>query len=616
MAQHIKVLLLAFILCLPRLGFTNDYSFKPDEIMPLNQVKPGMKGYGKTVFKNTEIEKFDIEVVGIIKNWFSQKDVILIRCHHPVTDLAGIIHGMSGSPIYIDGKVIGALAYGFSEFPKDPLAGVTPIEYMLNIETNHQKALEGNSDIKNPSQPGIKKLTRELWNKYQAGEINELDFDQVLPQTVDSPLTRLQSPLMISGLDPSVIQPLNNVLHYYGFIPAYGGSAGGTDLTDEPLRLEPGSSVGGRLVTGDIDLTATGTVTYRDDDKILGFGHSFFSNGKTNIAMCQADVITVVSDQTYSYKLSNKTTTVGNIIQDEIHGIFGKIGGQTPMIETNITHEINGKFDRNFHYQVIRDDDLTPFLMLITFLQSMVSTGAPSSDRTLDIQAEIKFEDYPSVKINDRFSGDGSIYYTAFTLLDMLGLLADNPFVIPKIKSIDMKLNSVTKNYFAEITNIWYNTTDITPGDKLQLTIAVKPWRNEPFIKQVEIDIPDYVEPRGLMMVQVGSGRIIDQFEQRFSPARNEVETMDQLITKLNQRHNNKNIYVRLLWQQQGAIVDGQEMPALPPFMRKVMGSRQVKGYFLGINDKLVSETEIPIDYLITDFHRQIFRVQKSNSLK
>ncbi len=601
-------------------GYAADYSFKPDEIMPLSQIKPGMKGYGKTVFRGTTIEKFDVEVVGISKNFYPQCDVILIRLNHPITDAAKIIHGMSGSPIYINDKVIGALAYGFSPFPVDPIAGVTPIEYMLGIENRHQKSAAAQKTDKSgaPQKMSVfDNFFERLSEEYAKGNV-DVDLNAMFPPNEHATLSPLQMPLSWSGINPTFISRYQNIFQNLGFTPVMGASGGG-DLSpkkDEPILLEPGSVVAGTLVAGDFNMSGTGTVTYRNGNKIVGFGHPFFGRGLSKVPMSQGEILTVIADQTYSFKMDNLSAIIGSITQDDTHGIYGEIGEIVPMIKTAVNFNVNGKPDRSFQYKVLQDDNLTPFMFFWTFLYSFLTHGSLGGERTLDIQAKMQLKNYPPVVFEDRFSGRSTEFYSAFMLVQGMGLIMKNPFIVAELDSVEININVVDKNTAAEITHIWYSQDSVNPGDKLDVTLFIKPYRGETFVKKVTVPIPEHLEDQNAVLVQVGSGNNIEMFNRAVSPSRFSPENMEQLVEQINKRRNNKNLYVRLLWQDEGAMVEGEELPALPPSMRRVLRSWQVQGSYRGVYDQELSEIKIPVDYIISGSQNIPFRITKNNTLQ
>lgn len=592
----------------------DDYSFTPDEIMPLSEVKPGMIGYGKTVFQGTEIERFDIEVVGIIQNYFPQKDIILIRCHHPVTDRAGVIQGMSGSPIYIDGKVIGALAYGFSSFPVDPLAGVTPIEYMLNIRERHEQTLRYR-ETNPPASPRSNwgQFASEFWSALAKREL-PLDLTDLIPARPSNSLLPIKSPLMISGMPMAILSRFQGVFHELGFVPVAGGTTGGESMAD--VRLEPGAAVGAWLVSGDLTMAATGTVCYRADDRVYAFGHPFFGNGKIDLPMNQAEIISVIADQAGSFKMSNKSATVGAVLQDDTHGIYGRIGQKTPTIQTNIIMNVDGELFSNYHYDIIRNDDLTPVLLFLSILRSFTATGKMGGDRTLAMQATLTLENYEPIHIHERFSGESSEFYSAFLVLQAIGVLLNNSFIVPEVSAIDIELTAASQDNVAELTRVWYDRSYLTPGDSLEITLAFQPFRQDPITQKVSLTIPQNIDEKDLLMVQISSGPFIDQFDMMRTPARFQPQTMAQLIDMICRRRTNEYLYIRLLRQDKGAIIEGEEMPGLPPAMRQVLKSKQVNGPYDQLNDELIAEIILPVDYVINGSHSKGFRVKKNHSLK
>lgn len=611
------VFLLQIALALPAATAqeSQTFDFAADEIMPLSEVKAGMTGYGKTVFKGTEIERFDIEVIGIVENYYPKKDVIVVRVDHPVTDLAKVIHGMSGSPIYINDKMIGALAYKFSALPMEPIAGVTPIEYMLEIEGHHEESSESAGEDYSRNRIGqFDTFFDKLWNYMEDEQQAPFDMNLLLPEQTTRMFSPISTPLTISGLDPVLFDQFSDVFSHFGFTPMMGGMSG--DSGDEPINLAPGSVVAATLISGDMNVGATGTVTYRDNDKILAFGHPFLGIGLVDVPMSQGEVVTVIADQNRSYKMSNTTSMVGSVIQDDTHGIFGRLGLGSPMIQTTLNYHVDGEPVTTFNYEMLRDENWTPFLMFMAFLNSFSSTGSMGGDRTLELDATLSFKNYEDVVINDRFAGQGSEFSSSILILQALGMLMGNDFIFPELTKIELDVNVVDRIESAAIEQIWYSQQSINPGDTLDVTLFIRPRRADTFVKKVSLPVPESIGKQGMALVQVGSGSMMDMFDRMFSPARYQPEDMGQLIELLNDRRTNENLYVRLLWRDQGAVVEGEEMPALPPSVQRVFNSRQVQGATSRINDQELAELIIPIEYVVSGSHNKVFRVSKNNTLQ
>ncbi|OQY29537.1 MAG: hypothetical protein B6244_03265 [Candidatus Cloacimonetes bacterium 4572_55] len=619
--RHILIFLAALFYLVSGRAYAQEFQFDPDEIMPLSQVEIGMKGYGKTVFKGTEIERFDIEVVGIIENWTPQQGLIVVRVHHPITDLAQVIHGMSGSPIYINDKIIGALARKFSGFPVDPIAGVTPIEHMLEIKESHERTEQSRLDSGRGRLSGfqdIRKFTDQFWREIRDSEGNP-NMDSLLPEPLNSEIFQpFMTPLSITCARPEALGIFTDIFRGFGFLPYFSGSQAVGQISDlkGDVPLEPGSTLGVRLVSGDLSMGGTGTLTYRDDDMILGFGHGMYTEGGVSLPMSVGEVVTVVSDQSYSYKMSNLGEIVGEITQDDFHGILGKIGKKTEMIPTSVNFSMNGDPVRSFNYEVLRDEDLTPFLIYMTTIYSILTTGTLGGERTIEASAVLHLKNYEPIRIEDRFSGQSTEGYTAFLIMEALGLIMGNKFIVPELESVEINLDIVDKEKFAEITHVWYSQSVISPGDDLEVTLFIKPNRGDTFIEKVQISTPNHISEKGMAMVLIGSGNIMDRFEQMTSPARFRPESMEQLIELINKRRTNKNIYVRLMIKDSGAVINGKETPALPPSARRILGSNRVSGSYQQLNAQKLVEMLIPVDYIVAGGQNKIFKITKENTLQ
>lgn len=442
------------------------------EIIRVNEVKPGMKGYGLSVFQGTKIEKFDVEVMSVLQKHMGDKDIILVRVGHPVTDHANIIHGMSGSPVYLEGRLAGALALGFSSFPKDPLAGITPIEYMI-------------ADKDHP------------WEDENA-------FLRPLPE--NSAFRYCRTPLFVSGLSPSRLGGLREILEPQGF-QVCAGSAGSMELAED-IRIEPGAAVGISLVRGDIMMDGVGTVTYVDGKDVLVFGHPMFQGGQVEMPMTTAYVHTVIADQTYSYKLSSVVKNVGRIRNDRLTSVYGVMGETAHMIPMKVEVEnLQTKFHRTFQFEVAQHPQYTP--MLISMLPDNcveIAEAGAGKDTTIQYQATFKFEGFPPLELSDVYITSAMGGEAGGGFQPVLFQLFGNAFRKIRLERADVKMSIRHRRNLATIDGAWLETKEVKPGETLRLTVRLRPYDGELVKEVIDVPLPRTL-PDGEYRINVMSGR-------------------------------------------------------------------------------------------------------------
>ena len=563
------------------------------EFMDIKEVKPGMRGYGLTVFQGTQIDTFYVEVLGIMKNIFYAKhDLIMVRVSGPYVDDAGVVAGMSGSPIYIDGKLVGALAYSFGQLPKEPIAGITPIGQMLAI----QDAVTYDSQPKDgepvdQSGSGLREMRAPV---------------QPVGLSSDTPFLKpINVPMVFSGFNPAAVKLFENTFREKGLIPLMGG--GGSIQTEEPENiphidehtLEPGSAVGAQLIRGDFNMAGTGTVTYRNDKTILAFGHPYLWSGALNIPMTQVDIITVIPDQASSTKIGNVTKVVGAVLWDHTNGLYGKLGDTAQMIPVEIALHVGNQLVNSYQFDVMMSTAWTPTLVNMGVANTILGNGRLGGERTIRLAGRVAMRGYPDIMLDDLFSGQLTLLSMTTNVTRVLNIVLDNRFVTPHIESLNLTIRSTSDRRTAVIEGVWYNQNEVHPGDELEVSVFLRPYRGDRITKKIKIPVPKHLE-RGTVQILAGSAQALAQYEMRMAPQRFRPDDVEQLIGLLNKRRTNNRVYVKLYQTNTGGFVKGTEMPALPPSVLSVMNSDRINGSFTVIRELVLAEKVIETDYVIT----------------
>ena len=594
--------------------------------MDIDDVQPGMRGYGLTVFQDARIDTFDVEVIGVIKNQFyTDHDIIMVGVSGPYVDEAGVIAGMSGSPVYIDGKLVGALAYRFGAFPMKPIGGVTPIGHMLAIreavetETNPGSnapggapgGMGGGQDNLNPSELGPSGLSP-----------SELGPSGLKPIAV---------PMVFSGFHPSTVSLFEDDLRSRGLVPVAGGSVAGASSSTEPgsvagassstepgsvagdvadpeqdgpasaggtSPLEPGSAVSAQLIRGDFNLSGTGTVTWREEDAVLAFGHPFLWTGALNVPMNRAEIITVIPDQMGSTKISSVADEVGSVLWDHTNGIYGQLGDSARMIPVELSYDEAGHAPRDYRFDVMMANGWTPLLVNMAVSNTILAHGRMAGERTITLGGRIALRGHPNVVFDDQFSGQASLSALARDVNGVLNFVLDNRFITPMIESLRIEIHSSDERSTAVIEDVWFGSETVEPGDTLEVRVYLRPYRGDRVVRRMDVTIPKTISA-GPVQVLVGSARAVTRHDLNAVPQRYRPTDGPRLIELLNNRRTGNRVYLKMFQGGAGGMVKGREMPGLPPSVLAVMDSERTKGSFVPIREKVVAEETIRTDYVV-----------------
>lgn len=581
--------------------------------MDIDEVKPGMRGYGLTVFQDARIDTFDVEVIGVIKNQFyTDHDIIMVGVSGPYVDDAGVIAGMSGSPVYIDGKLVGALAYRFGFFPMKPIGGVTPIGHMLDIRDAVETETTPGSNAPDGTPGGMD------------GGQNDLGPPDLGPSNLGpSGLKPIAVPMVFSGFHPGTVALFEDELRRRGLVPVAGGimaggsvpgsvtgsvaGASGADANPEQedpatgdgtSPLEPGSAVSAQLIRGDFNLSGTGTVTWREEDAILAFGHPFLWTGALNVPMNRAEIITVIPDQAGSTKISSVADEVGSVLWDHTNGIYGQLGDTARMIPVELSYSDAGRAPLTYRFDVMMANGWTPLLVNMTVSNSILANGRSAGERTLTIGGRIALRGHPDVVFDDRFSGQASLSALARDVNGVLNFVLDNRFITPMIESLTIEIHSSDERSTAVIEDVWFGSNTIEPGDTLEVRVYLRPYRGDRLVRRMDVTIPKTISS-GPVQVLVGSARAVTRHDLNAVPQRYRPTDGPRLIELLNSRRTGNRIYLKMFQVGAGGMVKGREMPGLPASVLAVMDSERTKGSFVPIREKVVVVETIRTEYVV-----------------
>jgi hypothetical protein len=581
------------------------------DVLPLSQVKAGMTGVGKTVFSGDRIEEFGVEVLDIVRNFYPQMDVILVRLSGPQVEHSGVVAGMSGSPVYINGKLMGALALRFGEFPKDPIGGVMPIEAMLQV---------ANKDRNYELERGSLQFSGQFLHNALCGAGADFWPGMVArwqAQSVIAP-NRIESPLVFAGFSESLLSEVTPWVRSLGFQAVSGGSPTGADFKPG-ARLEPGAAVSQLFVGGDMAIDATGTVTAVQGNRVLAFGHHIFNLGPTRLPMASSRILTTLSSVMASSKMSSSLDIIGTLRQDRMAGVYGELGTPPPLIPVNISTESVTEGRRSFRLLLADDpvlNNLTPLFLRIAAFQCLVTSRLAASPSSVDLDGDVKLSDGTVVTFQDFFSseqrlgfmGAGSEVADASDLIaNVLGVLWVNDLNPPQVKEINVRAKLLAGERYARLRNVWQDRSEVRPGDSLQVHVILANHNGKEMMIRRRYQLPKNLTSRSVMVL-IGSGSSLTMLDAQMNPEKYRPKEFADLLRILDHRRRNDRLYIQLRTSATGMIVAGEELSSLPPSVLRVMNHRS-GGEDRPIRDQILLEESQPMAMEISGLKRLMFRV-------
>lgn len=583
-----------------------------ERFIPLEEVEPGMRAKGLTVFRGTEIEEFDVEIISILKNAWPKRDIILARLSGGPIEEAGVIAGMSGSPVYVDGRLLGAVGYSFGMFPKEPIAGVTPIEQMLELLEREERPPE-------QAHAGGGEIWRDLLTALvPSGAAEQADAPGRLAELAaargQSPaaggLRPVRTPLVLSGFDTRAVSEMTPMLDRLGFIPVQGGGYGGEE--DGEIPLEPGAVLGVQLVGGDAAATAIGTLTYREGDRILAFGHSMWQAGQVRAPMTSGYIHLVLQSLYDSYKMGSAVEVVGSLGEDRLQGVRGRIGVEPHLIPFDITVSSSDRsVPQTFHLEVIDDPIFTPQFMRWA-LGSVIRTASKAlGNLTLQADASVELDDGRTLHLTDIYSGLIAIDLLGEEVATALALLMLNPLEQAEITHVKAHVAVEETLRTASIERLHLHQARVRPEEEMTLTIWLRPYLQNPAALAARIAMPADI-PDGTYHLLVSDAATalaleVSRATWRFIPT-----DLDQLLGLLEERERNDEVVITVILPRAGAVVRGEELPLLPPSVLSVMQPELGAGEGGLTAGKVVFKTTLRTDYVVAGSRMIPFIVDRS----
>jgi hypothetical protein len=579
------------------------------EYYPLEDVRAGQKGTAQTVFAGAEPQEFGLEVLGVLPGFPApRKSVIIARLSGKEVERTSVFAGMSGSPVYIDGKLVGAIAYAFP-FAKEPIAGITPIRQMIEMFEQGRQSSGGRDQLgfqREPRAVSYAQLSGEGWKSLlpqtQAGGVSF-----VAPVATGSPLAALlgqqfapiATPLVFNGFTAQSVSQFTPQLQAQGLLPVagVGGASAITPLGKVTDRtLGPGTSVSVELVRGDFSIAASGTVTHREGEQIYAFGHPFLSLGSADMPMSESKVVTVIPNTLNSFKLTVPGQMVGTISQDRSTGIYGNLGRAPKMIPVTINLHTSRDHVETFRYEVANDEFLTPLLLNMTIYSTLTSSERALGDSTVSVRGKIEVKGQETITLERRFSMQGAGISAAGSVAAPVQALLSSGFEGVELGPITLDIAATDSRRVGSLDRIALDRNEVRSGETVEVQAYVRTESGKQFVQRIPVQIPADVPP-GQLVLFVGDGGTLQQVSaaQSFVP-----KDLGQLVGAINKIKKNDRLYVKLFRITTGAVIGTDEMPNLPPSFVATLNSDRSSGGYTPTVLSPVGEKELPpADYVV-----------------
>jgi hypothetical protein len=576
------------------------------ELFPESELRPGMKGIAWTVFQGNKPEPVPVEIIGVWKNmWGPHQDIIVAKLTGKAerTNVAG---GMSGSPVYIDGKLVGAIALRLSVFSPDAICGITPIQYMLEVN-EFDKSRPSNSRTPDKIQRASESvpIPSELLARVMAAA----------PSTALSGtpmMTPIATPIAMSGFSEEAVKQFAPIFNQLGLTVSQGGAAGSLDSA-KPAKnwatsLQPGEGVAAVLVAGDMTMTGGGTVTYNDGKRILAFGHPMFNLGPVDMPIAKEEIITTLASSYQPTKMGNASEIVGALRQDRHSGIAGELGATAQMIPVTMhvrsfARDNSVRKSQDFKFNVFVDQKWTPYLMMATLFNTVSNLNDFSEEATYRLHGELQVEGQHRIELTTMQAPAETPIPTPMLLAgwwgDKFNRLYLNSNKLPKLNAVNATVDLLPERRIAQIESAWIADNKVTPGTDVPVKVFLRPYRGERMERTVNVRIPAGI-PRGDHQILFSDAETLSRF-QNIASSLNRIEDIPQAVAMLNEERSNNRLYVSLIESQPTVYSDEKVLPSLPGSVLNVMQSgRATNHQFVSSPESAHEQTSVPFEVVVT----------------
>jgi hypothetical protein len=574
---------------------------------PVDELKAGMVGIGRTVFEGDRLDEFKVHIIGVLRNVIgTRRNLILARLEGGPLANTGVIAGMSGSPVYIDGRLVGAVSYSLGQFSKEPIAGITPIDEMTEAATfAGPRRQAARVELQMPLTPeSLAASLRQAfsWVRPFADSPSDVQVfgDSSINAGIGTLLRPIATPMTFGGFDSAVIDPVAAAFRDQGFVPVMAGSAAqsnGTAAGAPPLQ--PGDPIGVALMSGDLQLGATGTVTDVDGDRVYAFGHPFYGLGPTAFPMTRAHVLTVLPSLANSMKIASTGEVIGTVQQDRATTIAGTLGPGPALIPVRISLTSERGTKKTFNMAMVNDQLFTPLLAYLSIVNTLSSYERQNGAASYAIRGTASVKNHGQVAFEDLFSGDQPSQGAATAVVAPINFLLRNAFEDVELEGLNLEIDASEQPRSATLERVWIDGAKPKAGASVDLKMLLRTYRGEEFTRTLPVAIP--ASATGALSIMVTDGVRLSQWEARELQVQPlQTRGLPQMIQVLNNARKNNRLYVRLLGRDGGAVVKGESLSSLPPSVLAVLESDRNGGSFRPLQNAVLGEWDIATDLAVT----------------
>jgi hypothetical protein len=608
MTTHLGLLILSSCLFATEAGIPNMTiapKAGPVELFPESAIRPGQNAVAWTVFQGTKPEPIPIEIIGILENqWGPKQDIILGRMLGKAirTNVAG---GMSGSPVYIDGKLVGAVSLRLSTFSPDAICGITPIQLMLEVKDFDK---DRPSDSRTPDKLQVADASVPI----PSDMLRRVAAAAATPVQEGAVMTPIATPITMSGFSSESFKQFAPLFNQLGLTVAEGGAGGSLDSAKPApgweTALQPGEGVSAVLVSGDMTMSGGGTVTYNDGKRILAFGHPMFNLGPVSMPLAKANVLWTLASSYQPTKIENATEVVGTVNQDRHSAIEGRLGEAAQMIPVtmhvrsyapdNTVHKT-----RDFRVNVFVDQKWTPYLMMATLFNSLSQLNDFSEEATYRLHAELKVEGQQRIEVTTMQAPAETQIPTPMLLAgwwgDKFNRLFGNSAKLPKLDAVNVDIDLLPDRRISQIESAWIADNKVKPGTEVPVKVFLRPYHGDRIEKTVQVNIPPGLS-RGQHEILFSDADTLSHF-QNIASSLNRVEDIPQTVAMLNEERSNNRLYVSLIQSQPTVYSDEKVLPSLPASILNVMQSGRATNHeFVSAPESAHEQASVPFDTVVT----------------
>jgi hypothetical protein len=579
-------------------------------VMPVGEIKAGMVGIGRTVYTGTAVEEFKAHILGVLENAMGpSRNLILARLEGGPLATTGVIAGMSGSPVYIDGRLIGAVSYSLGNFSREPIAGITPIDEMVDAtRSTSRRPATGRTRAA---------LTLPLSSASLAATLQET-FGRTSPFALSpsdvrfagaaagpwsgaemgTMLRPIATPLVMGGFRGEIAQMVSTGFAASGFAPMSTGGGPTPAPAGDERPLAPGDAVGVGLVSGDLALGGTGTVTAVDGARVYAFGHPFYNLGPTTFPMTRAWIHTLLPSLMSSSKLGSLGEVIGTFDQDRATAIAGTLGAGPAMLPITLVLDTDRGPSRTFHFSVVRDQLFTPLLTYLTVVNTLRSYEREFGTSSFMVRGRAQVDNHDEIAFEDLFTGDSPSLEAASYIAGPITFLLKNEFEPVEINKLDLTIVSSESARTAVLERVWLDAPSARPGRSVPVKLLVRTAAGTSVLHSVDVQVPSNVT--GPLTLMVADGTQLAQIEQRETRLQQQPQDAAQLVKAFNKARKNNRLYVRLVSADAGAVVGGETLAALPASVLAVFDADRSGSNVTPLRSATLGEWAIQTDYAVS----------------